>query len=94
MRSQTRCSAPAGPLEPYVYITSRLYTRVGQKLPATFGYKNVLVASRHLFFLRGLEQGLFPLISSLSLQHFTIEGMGCAFHIVHLVSSGVQSVAP
>ena len=76
-----------------VYIASRLYTKVSQEIPATFGFKSVLVASRHLCLLRGLEQSLFPLVSSLSPQHFTKEGKRGAFHIVYLVSSGVQVIA-
>ena len=54
---------------------------------------SVPLASRHLSLLRGLEQSLFPLVSSLSPQHFTKEGKGGAFHIVYLVSSGLQVVA-
>lgn len=76
-----------------VYIISRLYTKVSREIPATFGFKSVRVASRHLSLVRGLEQSLFPLVSTLRLQHFTKEGKGGAFQIVYLVSSGVQVVA-
>lgn len=76
-----------------VYITSHLYTKVSRGIPATFEFKSVLVVSRHLSLLRGLEHGVSPLVSSLCPQHFIKEDKGGVFHIVYLVSSGVQVVA-